>query len=561
MFDDASNIVPGTNPGNLGYADFLYRQDQPATTLWYHDHSLGMTRSNVYAGPAGFWLVRGGTYDGATDFVTGGPAVLPGPAPAAGQGVLALNVPGDPARSAIREIPIAIQDRSFNADGSLFYPNSRLFFDGYAGPYTGSIPTSTDIAPTWNPEAFFNTMVVNGASWPSLQVAPALYRFRLLNGCNSRFLNLSLVEVVSERVTTNKNTGVIRQKTVYGAEHPFYQIGAEQGFLPNVVRIETGFATVLPGNGTIPPLTPQADPASALLMGLAERADVIVDFRGLAAGTRIRMLNTGPDAPFNGTFLAPADPGTTGQVMEFVVNPFVQVPADATTTSPENLILNAEPANPTPPSVIREVSLNEELSGQVCVKIKPNGTIVLKLVVPPPYLNPDQIAVVCAAVGAVEMGPKAALLGTVDQTNPALPLGIPLKWTDETGLSTPTAVSMADGSIRMIPVTENPVIAGGVAPTEDWDIYNFTIDAHPIHMHLVKFEVMGRAPIPGVVPAPIPVGVNPWEMGFKDTVIAYPGEITTVRASFDIAGLYVWHCHIVEHEDNEMMRPYVVSAQ
>jgi FtsP/CotA-like multicopper oxidase with cupredoxin domain len=51
---------------------------------------------------------------------------------------------------------------------------------------------------------------------------------------------------------------------------------------------------------------------------------------------------------------------------------------------------------------------------------------------------------------------------------------------------------------------------------------------------------------------------EPWETGFKDTVIAFPGEVTRVQARFDLAGLYVWHCHIVEHEDNEMMRPYRV---
>ena len=56
-----------------------------------------------------------------------------------------------------------------------------------------------------------------------------------------------------------------------------------------------------------------------------------------------------------------------------------------------------------------------------------------------------------------------------------------------------------------------------------------------------------------------PTVVEPWETGYKDTVIAYPGQITTVKAMFDIVGLYVWHCHIVEHEDNEMMRPYIVS--
>ncbi len=124
------------------------------------------------------------------------PAVLPGPAPVDGA--------GDPNfdanyRATIREIPIVIQDRSFNADGSLFYPDSRAFFDGYTGPYIGNPALGSDIPPAWNPEAFFNTMVVNGNTWPELEVAPALYRFRFLNGCNSRFLNLAMFEIFCPR--------------------------------------------------------------------------------------------------------------------------------------------------------------------------------------------------------------------------------------------------------------------------------------------------------------------------------------------------------------------------
>ena len=90
-----------------------------------------------------------------------------------------------------------IQDRSFNADGSLFYPGDRAFFEGIKPnmlniPLIGDTKDQSDIAPIWNPEAFFNVMVVNGVSWPTLEVEPDLYRFRLLDGCNSRFLNLSL---------------------------------------------------------------------------------------------------------------------------------------------------------------------------------------------------------------------------------------------------------------------------------------------------------------------------------------------------------------------------------
>ena len=150
-------------------------------------------------------------------------------------------------------------------------------------------------------------MVVNGGTWPMLEVAPALYRLRLLNGCNSRFLNLSL-EKVNKQGKTNK-------------EFFIYQIGGDQGLLPQVVEIKTGKATLLPGDGLIP--LDRRNPKfkdQALLLGLAERADVIVDFRGLKNGTVVRMVNTAPDAPFGGFPDIPADPATTGQVMQFVVD-------------------------------------------------------------------------------------------------------------------------------------------------------------------------------------------------------------------------------------------------
>ncbi len=528
FFDDST----GTNPGNRGYADFVYRNDQPATTLWYHDHSLGMTRSNVYTGPAGFWLVRGGKYDRVKGRGRMG-GVLPGPAPVAGESLATTNFPGalGGQREKYREIPIAIQVRSFNADGSLFYPDNRAFFEGLE-PDTLQIPfvPDSDIAPIWNPEAFFNTIVVNGVTWPSLEVAPARYRFRLLNGCNSRFLNLSMF--------------VVNGDGSLGTEIPFYQIGAEQGFLPKVVRIETGFATPLPGNGTLPPLVPASDPQQALLMALAERADVIVDFGGLPDGTRVRMINTAPDEPFGGFPVDPADPDTTGQVMEFLVHTALLRPSDHKTTSPLALVPKAESTNSRKAKVTRRVSLNEEESHTLCVQEDPAGNIIEV----PGSVPPD-----CAG-GGEPFGPKEALLGTVIGTGAAA-VGNPLKWTDNSGTSLPAAVTRADGSKVMVNVTENPT----VGDTEIWEMYNFTTDAHPMHLHLVRFEVLGRKMMDGT---PSPHGnPQPWESGFKDTVIAYPGEITRVKATFDIPGLYVWHCHIVEHEDNEMMRPYVVSPK
>ena len=406
-----------------GTAVFQYANDQRANTMWYHDHALGMTRLNVYAGPAGFYLLRGGP----SDEVIG---TLPGPAPAL----------GDPPGLKYYEIPIVVQDRAFNADGSLFYPDSREFFDEFAGPY---IPES-DISPIWNPEFFGNTMVVNGRTWPYLEVEPRRYRFRLLNGCNARFLILKFSDPALS----------------------FWQIGSDGGFLPAPVQL------------------------SELLMSPAERMDVIVDFSVLPPGTEVIMQNLAPDEPYGGgeppgDFDA-ADPETTGQVMQFRV---VAPTGVDRSTPPELLVLPAfTPLGPA--SNTRQVSLNEADSG------------VLD-----------------------DVGPREALLGTLSGGVP-----LPLEWKDA--------------------ITENPALGA----TEVWEIHNFTADAHPIHIHEVQFQVVDRQPFGG---AARPPEAN--ETGLKDTVTAYPGEITRVRVTFDLPGLYVWHCHIVEHEDNEMMRPFFIG--
>jgi FtsP/CotA-like multicopper oxidase with cupredoxin domain len=438
-------------PWTPGSAVFQYDNDQRAATMWYHDHSLGMTRSNVYAGPAGFYLVRGGPSD-----AVGGR--LPEPAPAL----------GDRAGTKYYEIPIAIQDRSFNADGSLFYPDNRAFFEEL-DPSQLQIPFipqqacggPSDISPIFNPEFFGNTMVVNGKTWPFLEVEQRRYRFRLLNGCNSRFLLLEL------------SNGL-----------PFWQIGTEGGFLPAPLQLNT------------------------LLLGPAERADVIVDFTNVAVGTEIILQNLGPDEPFGGgeppEDFDIADPETTGQVMQLRV-----VPASGpdTSTPPDRLVLPKIPALPAVTNT-RQVSLNELDSETVLVSTDADGNLVLD------------------CDGGEPFGPKEALLGTL-----AGEAGVALNWDD--------------------PITETPAVGA----TELWELHNFTADAHPIHIHEILFEVVDRQPFGGPVRPP-----EPWEAGArKDTVIAYPGEITRVKATFDHAGLYVWHCHIVEHEDHEMMRPYRIG--
>ncbi len=423
------NWAPGT-------AVFQYDNDQRATGLWFHSHELGMTRVNIYAGLTGMYLLRGGPSDLP-------PGTLPGPAPR----------PGDAPGTRYYEIPMIIHDRSFNADGSLFFPASRDFFGDVpaGGPY---VPT-TDVSPIWNPEFFGNTMVVNGNTWPRLTVEPRRYRFRLLNACNTRVLMLKVA---------SKANGARPAP----AALPIWIIGTDGGFLPRPVRVDTA------------------------TLAVAERLDVIVDFTGIAPGTELFLINEGPDEPFGGgvpgTDFAPADPGTTGQVLKFVVgtlNGRDKSVAPAQLSLPSLTPIGASSRG-------RRLSLNEMEST------------------------------------TFEGAPTMGMLGTVNSQLEA----VPLHWGD--------------------PVSEQVKLGA----TETWELFNFTEDAHPIHLHQVQFQVVDRQPMTGSSSARPP---QSWETGFKDTVVALPGEVTRLKAKFDIAGRFVWHCHIIDHEDNEMMRPYVVS--
>jgi len=437
-----------------GFAIFNYPNNQRESTIWYHDHSLGMTRLNVYAGPAGFFLVRGGPEGekAVLDSRTNTTAVLPSPAPKEGDMF--------PPNKTYYEIPIAIQDRSFNTNGSLFYPDTRAFFDEFTGPF---IPDS-NVSPIWNPEFFGNMIMVNGNTWPFQTVEKRRYRLRFLNGCQSRFLILDFTDIPGVEV---------------------WQIGNEGGFLAAPVNLT-------------------ADHGNRLLMGLAERADMIVDFTNVPVGDHI-LRNVAPDEPFGGgepdEDFDMADPDSTGQVMEFSVVPAV---APDPTTPPQFLVLPA--------------------------------------ITPLPAATTTRPLALIELMSDVHDGPSEARLGVVDDGNP-----VDLMWAD--------------------PVTENP----SVGDTEAWEFYNFTADAHPMHVHEVAFKVVDReslvldAETEGpVVPVQLTGEVRPpeaWESGFKDTVIAYPGEVTRLRMKFTNAGQFVWHCHIVEHEDNEMMRPYRIGLE
>ncbi|WP_195964862.1 multicopper oxidase family protein [Clostridium cuniculi] len=185
---------------------YEYTNHQPGLTMWYHDHAMGVTRLNVYAGLAGFYILRDSLEE-------------------------RLNLPkGD------YEIPLLIQDKSFNSDGSLFYPDSSPFVD-----FTPSIPL-----------AFLgNTIVVNGKVWPYLEVEPRKYRFRILNGSNRRVYNFS-----------------------FDNNAEFSQIGTDGGFIEAPVTL------------------------SSFVLDPAERIDVIVDFSKYE-GSTFNLVNTNVDADSN----------------------------------------------------------------------------------------------------------------------------------------------------------------------------------------------------------------------------------------------------------------------
>lgn len=412
-----------------GQATYRYPNTQRPATLWFHDHALGITRLNVYAGLAGFYLIRS---DDPADHPTAaggnGPAVLP---------------------SGQYEIPLAIQDRSFNADGSLFYPESRLFFDRFGGPY---IPTC-NVSPIWVPEFFGNCMMVNGRTWPYCSVEPRRHRLRILNGCNSRVLILKFSDPRIE----------------------MWLIGSDGGYLRAPVRLKQ------------------------LLLAPAARADVIVEFASLRPGATVTLRNVGPDEPYNGDDDEAADPRTTGQVMQFR--------ADRRLTSPD------------------------------------------------PTTRPSQL--VMPEIAALQGGAQRALALLEASTLTADGKEIPIETT--LGVIDP-AVGLPKGVKAVAwhdPISENPS-AGDI---ETWALYNFNEDAHPIHVHHVLFQLIDRQRFDKKTGALIGKTrpPRPEENGWKDTVIAFPKEVTRIRMKFGKNGQFVWHCHMLEHEDNDMMRPFRIG--
>jgi spore coat protein A len=398
---------------------------------WYHDHALGITRLNVYAGMAGGFIVTDDTE-----------AML------VKQGVL-------PTVGGRFDVPLVIQDRMFYADGSWAYPDQPPA--NRCTPWPGG--------PSTLAEFFGDCMIVNGKTWPVLDVEPAKYRFRFLNGCNSRFLDLAV------------DLGGRLQV-----------IGTEGGFLPAPVARDS------------------------LLMGPAERFDVIFDFAPFS-GKTVKLINKGGKKPYPGGS-APR-PDIDGTIMQFRVKSSMTGAAEITASLPAKINLNPSPLSKRDQAVAtRRVLLFE---------------------------------------GMDEFGRALPVLGQVVGDPAAGFTALPLMWND--------------------PVTERPK----TGTVEIWEIYNTTPDAHPVHLHELLFSVLDRQPIrfdksDAMSACNTPMKTFPiqlegqarpselYERGFKDTVIAYPGEVTRIVPDFTATkpGRFVWHCHILEHEDHEMMRPYEI---
>ncbi|NOT84792.1 MAG: multicopper oxidase domain-containing protein [Methylococcaceae bacterium] len=435
------NGVPMTSPLVYNSNPFDYTNNQEATLMWYHDHTMGITRLNAYAGLTGLYMLRD---DNEMAMVA------------------ANQLPSGP-----HEIPLVLQDRMFHTDGSLAYPDVDV--------------TGTGATPSIVPEFFGDVMVVNGVAWPYLQVEPRKYRFRLLNGSNARFYKLAL------------STGVVGDAPI-----PFQVIGSEGGFLNAPATVDT------------------------LTMGPAERYDIIVDFAALN-GKNITLTNSA-GTPFGGLNPAPVTPGLHDQLMLFKVN--LPQSAAPVVTLPAALRVPIQPLVPT------------------------NG-------------NAPAHRVLLAET------------------------------TDNFGRILPILGTVADG-IRgwMDPITEHPM----KNTVETWEIFNTTVDAHPIHIHDGDFQVIERQPFSAILGAsgelthicyslaPEVAGVCPpvtpatpaliTERGWKETVIANPGtkganpaplpgdvitgEVTRINMQFEGPGQFVWHCHIMEHEDHDMMRPMIV---
>jgi len=466
-------------------------------------------------------------------------------------------------------IPLVIQDKSFVArdilrqdptwewgdPGDLWYPHryeanvtrrGRENPDGRWdwGPTVDPPARGTERLPDVSmvPEAFFDTILVNGGLYPKVEVAPKRTRFRLLNGSQARFYHLNLY---SEDPSTPGEARI-------GAAGPtIYQVGTEGGFLP-AVAIHTNTTQLIPG----PQDDVNPDGPFNLLLAPAERADVVIDFNGVPAGSTFILYNDAP-APF---------PGGDTRNDYFTGDPDQTPFGGAPTTRPGwgpntrtllKIVVTAGSEDSVPTSTWL-TQINAQLKTNFLTGNQPgllfnNGDPS----VPAFPFNGVANRMLTLNEDFDEFGRLIQTIGTFDQN----------------GFNNQGMPTWGRGYIDA--TTENP----SAGSTEVWQIMNLTGDTHPIHFHLVNVQLIQRQPFAGdpnhrsYSGPPTPPDAN--ERGWKDTVRMNPGEVTTVIMQFNLPQLptaamrdavsprtggheYVWHCHILEHEEHDMMRPLVV---
>ncbi len=497
-----SNVGPAYSEGYAFTDTFTYTNDQEAAPIWFHDHALGATRLNVYAGLAGAYLITDNP--AATSYQPTTPANLPPP------------------------VPLVIQDRMFDTRGQLYFPNQGI---------------NPMIHPFWVPEFFGDTIVVNGKSWPKMKVAAKRYRFIVLNGSNARFYELSL-----------------------GSGPSFWVIGTDGGYLNQPVNI------ALPNK---------------LVMGPGERYEVIIDFTGFA-GQSFIMTNTANSPYPDGD---PPDPQTVGQIMQFEVSSTAV--ADATCSpalggcarqaaapivrlvNPATGALNFTPQN------IRRLTLNEVMGMEGPLEALMNNSKwdgTLSSGIGPAFS--DGVTEL-PQVGSTE------IWEIINLTGDAHPIHLHLTQFqlisrqpfDAEGYDEAYEALFPGGNSPIAGV-DNPIPAGqfipGYGPPRPYAYYN---DDDNIPEEATPWLGGNPDPTPFFQGAPsLPLA---HEAGWKDTVIMYPGQVTRIAVRWTPQSIpvgsetpgvsqypfdptagpgYVWHCHILEHEDNEMMRPLKVKA-
>jgi FtsP/CotA-like multicopper oxidase with cupredoxin domain len=487
-------------------AIYNYPNLQEAAPIWFHDHALGITRLNVYAGLAGGYII--------TD--NGGANAPP----------VDLDVPSN-------IIPLVIQDRMFDTNGQLFFPN------------VGINPEH----PFWVPEFVGDTIAVNGKTWPYIEVEPFKYRFLFLNGSNARAYQLDF-----------KVQGKGKSPT-------FWVISTDGGYLDNPVPVNQ--LTIMPG----------------------ERYGVIVDFAGFRPGTTLLLQNSAR-TPFPGG--APVNRSTTGRVMEFRVidplnplTPYTMPPPPQTAFTPTatanlrsigvNRIERLGPtiAGNTP---IRRLTLNEVMGPGGPLEVLVNNTKwsgKSGTTIRADFLevtNSDGSKTYYSELpkeGATEVWEIVNITADAHPIHLHLVQFQLLSRQPFDARKYMAAYDLAFPGGVYIPAYGPPLPYAGPAtdPVTAGD---------PLNCSELGAVCGGN---PDVTPFLLGARVNPLpqENGWKDTVIMYPNEVTRIAVRWAPTDLpattfpndptavfpfnpngghgFVWHCHIIDHEDNEMMRP------